>query len=751
MPRISKKFAMLVVLAMLASMFMGMGTASAAVSYSALSTPALGDDPAVAQALGAIKVNVPAGTLEAGDSMIFKLDSGFDFFAAFNAAPQAVHTAGANEVVVPALIGPLATDVNGIAIGNVALAVLDANDEVQVTVNADQSVIQDFVFYIYLNSIEVESGTDKDCIVSIDSPPGSGFSTGSVLVGKASSAGELSLAVTGADTDDENFNFELRVKESAAGALKLEDQTLKIKLPGGYVWTHADGNPVLGSLWGDVAQFSFDYDEEELIIGLITADINNDGVINAVDLGAPAATDLASAWDIPTAWLAFMVDDEDSVKPGDIVAKISGKSDTNISEAVVGTYGDLGATVTAKTVPELISGQDEQEIGNLVVKESLGGSLADDRTVTFTLPSQAAWQDVYGAGGMDNFTRDEGLQLDFIGYTGSNDRTAKFRVNNPSGANAAEVELKNAEIAIEPGFEGDIVVEVGGNAGITGSVVVANVKSAITATATSTPEVIIGIGNQVLGDFTVTENVAGGFQDDQPIILDLPGGTVWHGTPTVTVTEGDLRIENVRRVNGDNQIQFEVLADSTTPSTISVTGAKIQIDRTVVEGPITMKVQGAAVAETSVYAPWVNSNTAAKCNIANVVTPAPDEAVVNGTFVIGSTSYTINGATLTMDVAPYIKDGRTFLPLAYVAQALGVTATNIIWDATNQTVTLMKGDKVVQVKIGSTTMYVNGAAVTLDVAPEISSSRTCLPVALLAQAFGGSASWDAATQTVTIK
>ncbi|MDD3269320.1 stalk domain-containing protein [Bacteroides sp.] len=39
----------------------------------------------------------------------------------------------------------------------------------------------------------------------------------------------------------------------------------------------------------------------------------------------------------------------------------------------------------------------------------------------------------------------------------------------------------------------------------------------------------------------------------------------------------------------------------------------------------------------------------------------------------------------------------------------------------------------------------------MDTAPEITAGRTCLPVAMVAQVFGSTASWDAATRTITIK
>jgi hypothetical protein len=55
------------------------------------------------------------------------------------------------------------------------------------------------------------------------------------------------------------------------------------------------------------------------------------------------------------------------------------------------------------------------------------------------------------------------------------------------------------------------------------------------------------------------------------------------------------------------------------------------------------------------------------------------------TMTIGSTTLTVNGQAQTMDAAPVINDGRTFLPARYVAEALGY---DVDWDATNQIVVI---------------------------------------------------------------
>ncbi len=56
-------------------------------------------------------------------------------------------------------------------------------------------------------------------------------------------------------------------------------------------------------------------------------------------------------------------------------------------------------------------------------------------------------------------------------------------------------------------------------------------------------------------------------------------------------------------------------------------------------------------------------------------------AAYNISMSIGSTTLTVNGQAQTMDVAPLINDGRTYLPARWVAEALGFS---VDWDATNK-------------------------------------------------------------------
>jgi hypothetical protein len=127
-------------------------------------------------------------------------------------------------------------------------------------------------------------------------------------------------------------------------------------------------------------------------------------------------------------------------------------------------------------------------------------------------------------------------------------------------------------------------------------------------------------------------------------------------------------------------------------------------------------------------------------------------------FTIGSDKYTVNGVEKTMDVAPYVKDGRTLVPARYIADALNAQS---YYDQDTKVVTFVKGDTIVKFTLGSNKMQVikNGVVVATQTmetkATTVDASgkdvgRTFILARYLAEAFGYKVDWDSANQTVTI-
>jgi hypothetical protein len=103
-----------------------------------------------------------------------------------------------------------------------------------------------------------------------------------------------------------------------------------------------------------------------------------------------------------------------------------------------------------------------------------------------------------------------------------------------------------------------------------------------------------------------------------------------------------------------------------------------------------------------------------------------------------------------MDVAPYIKHGRVYVPLHFVAAAAGIVGPNVVWDGARRTVTLTGEDRTVKLAVGSKKAVVNGATVTMDAAPEITNRRIMLPLRWVIELLDLQVVWDGLKQTAVM-
>ena len=88
---------------------------------------------------------------------------------------------------------------------------------------------------------------------------------------------------------------------------------------------------------------------------------------------------------------------------------------------------------------------------------------------------------------------------------------------------------------------------------------------------------------------------------------------------------------------------------------------------------------------------------------------------------------------IMMDVAPFIENGRTMLPIRFVAEGLGF---NVRWDKDSRTVILIDKENVVKIPVDTNKIIVNEKEYTSDVKPVIKNDRTMLPIANIARALG---------------
>jgi hypothetical protein len=114
---------------------------------------------------------------------------------------------------------------------------------------------------------------------------------------------------------------------------------------------------------------------------------------------------------------------------------------------------------------------------------------------------------------------------------------------------------------------------------------------------------------------------------------------------------------------------------------------------------------------------------------------------------IGSDIMTVNGKAVQIDAPAEIMNGRTFLPLRAISEALGAM---VDWIAETQGITVTLGENTIGLQIGNTSAVVNGTVMTLDAAPYIKNSRTMVPFRVIAEGLGATVEWDPALRIVTV-
>lgn len=108
----------------------------------------------------------------------------------------------------------------------------------------------------------------------------------------------------------------------------------------------------------------------------------------------------------------------------------------------------------------------------------------------------------------------------------------------------------------------------------------------------------------------------------------------------------------------------------------------------------------------------------------------------------------VDGVQLKTDQPPVMVQGRVMLPLRAIFEALDAS---VYWDQKNQSVTGIKGDTTVVLKIKSKVATINAERVTLDVPAQIINGRTMVPVRFVSEALGQEVDWNSYNQIVSIK
>ena len=226
--------------------------------------------------------------------------------------------------------------------------------------------------------------------------------------------------------------------------------------------------------------------------------------------------------------------------------------------------------------------------------------------------------------------------------------------------------------------------------------------------------------------------------------------------------------------------------ESTEASTIVISGLELYLDRTLPVGGYALQNLGAYdhSNDKAINILWENSDTdkdvydadavnskdengdvppydayfkykavTVNDSYVDVITSArdQDDSTTNKKIIItvGASTMAVGTETVNLDAPAYINsENYTMLPVRAISEAFGATVN---WDAASRTVTVLSGQRIISMTIGSRTMYINGTPVAMNTTAAIVNDRTFIPVRDLANSLGISAiNWTEASGTVTL-
>ncbi len=556
------------------------------------------------------------------------------------------------------------------------------------------------------------------------------------------------------------------ITETTAGSLD-KNAKIKVKLSNGFKWVDkADTEVVVFPSDCGInttnAKFEIDDKDDQVAYITLTGESKKAATISLMN--------------------PYVMYDDDEAEIGDTCEATISEGGTTKQTITLGNAADYGVAFTIykdAELPVFYSGDYDSDTDTLEVKikENIAKSLIDGRKVKITFPE-----------GVEVMGVDE-KKADNVG------KNVKYTVDeNEVTLDGIETNDSKAEIrltfnlAVDPEFTGDITATLSGSAvGDDQTLTVGKAEFPVKVDA-DTNELKIDYRNTKASDITLTEAEAGALKKDTTVSLKLDE-LKFDGTPTVEVTGGDLKIENVK-TNSDGILTFDIKTESQKEAgVVKISNINLFMSRSLPAGDYDLKVVATKEATTNgskgsdngashkndyvktlsknaIFRTYVDKSdidgafdtdeVTVKKGYVTVVTAGRDQD--DSTFTtqvkvtIGADKMYAGTKEIALDVPAYIANGYTMLPVRAVTEALSGAAI-VRWDDASKTVTITFGQRVINMTVGSKSMVINGVNVAMQAACEITDSRAFIPLRDLGYALGlndSKISWDDATKTATL-
>ncbi|GBF35361.1 hypothetical protein DCCM_4484 [Desulfocucumis palustris] len=443
--------------------------------------------------------------------------------------------------------------------------------------------------------------------------------------------------------------------------------------------------------------------------------------------------------------LTFNVNVDFEAEPGDVFIDLEGDETNNIplNTLYVAKLKDVGVTVNVAGIKTITAGTWDEELGEINIVSSSPGSLIGNRYIVAELDN---------ARFVGEPSRVRGLTL--------TENTGNKLVWKLEDTPRGEYALNNIRICTAADTIGEVTINFTGTAGLDEIVTVANVMPPVVVNVEGFTGLKAGVQSQPFTPVLVRESGAGAIMADSAdmeLSLRCPDGVKFAARPMAAVVEGDIVLDNngyvyLRDRGNDGTFEeayLKIEKAGTVPSAIRFANIMLDVYSDCPDGPIELSVGGSSLVEEET-AEVFGDDVAARAVVGQIFTTVPLNKS-NGIFWVGKSYYNQNESLAMAGVAPYIKDGRVYLPLRNVAYLYGLTERDITWDQATQTVNLTGGGYSVVMNIGKNEYKLNGADMRMEVPPEIYNGHTMVPARYLVEALGGKITWNDQLKAIYIQ
>ncbi|WP_165000354.1 stalk domain-containing protein [Anaerophilus nitritogenes] len=112
-------------------------------------------------------------------------------------------------------------------------------------------------------------------------------------------------------------------------------------------------------------------------------------------------------------------------------------------------------------------------------------------------------------------------------------------------------------------------------------------------------------------------------------------------------------------------------------------------------------------------------------------------------------SIQVDGKVIHTDTQPYLENGRTFVPIRFISNALGVE--NIQWIEKTNTAIIQNNNSTISLPLHSRTAIIDDKSISLDAPINIYNGRTFVPIRFIAETFNCTVTWNSEKYIVSIQ